>query len=78
MRFRKYHARKNSRFHNLKDLFDRSMDSTDLIASTMSSASRVHNKKHLALLKSVQKLLSVPEVTNLIHPDSGAKSDMEE
>lgn len=58
-----------SRLNNLEDLFNRSMDSSDPIASTMSVESRLHRKKYMALPKAVQKLLSVSEVTNVSYTD---------
>lgn len=76
--YRRYHSRKNSRLNNLEDLFNRSMDFTDPVVSTMSVESRLREKKHLALPKAVQKLLSVPEVTNVSHTDLELESDIEE
>lgn len=76
--YRRYHGRKNSQLNNLEDLFNRAMDSTDPIASTMSIGSRLRMKKHLTLLKAVRKLLSVSEVTNVSQIDLELESDTEE
>jgi len=54
--YRRYHGKKNSRLNNLEDLFNRSLDSTDPIGSTMSVESRLRKKNHLVLPKVVQKV----------------------
>lgn len=72
--YRQYHSRKNSRMNNLEDL-NRTMDSTDPIASTMSIESRLRNEKHLNIPKAVQNLLA--QVINVSDIDVELESDTE-
>lgn len=56
------HARKDSREHNISDVFNRAMDSSDPFLSSICLKNRHSAKKHLQLPREVISLLKIPDV----------------
>ncbi|XP_036322559.1 uncharacterized protein LOC118736614 [Rhagoletis pomonella] len=54
------HARKNSRENNMKDVFDRAMDSSDPLLSSMHLSKRIYSKKKQTFPPEVVALLKSP------------------
>lgn len=60
------YARKCSRVANLTDVFNRAMDTSDPIISSISLEKRLNKRQRLALPSEVIDLLDVPEPTNSV------------
>lgn len=60
--FREFHSRKHNRIANLTDVFNRALDSSDPILSTMCLNSRSRKRKRLSLPEAVRNLLLIPTV----------------
>jgi len=58
---RQFHARKTSRKHNLEDIFNRAMDTSDPIISSINLASRIRSQKKLPLPSEVIDMLMEAE-----------------
>lgn len=56
------HARKDSREHNLMDVFNRAMDSSDPILSSICLTNRASAQKRLPLPREVLYLLKIPNI----------------
>jgi len=83
--FRQFHSRKHDRKSNLADVFYRTMDTSDVIISSMSLQMRLRQKKLLSLPKEVKDLLVMPEVDRnedkertTSNPDDDCHTDEEE
>jgi len=59
--FRQFYSRKHDRKSNLADVFHRTMDTSDVIISSMSLQMRLRQKKLLPIPKEVKDLLAVLE-----------------
>src|ERR1700684_3259401 len=68
-----FHARNTSRKENLKDVFNRAMDSSDPYISSMSLNLRQYTRKRKPLPKKVIDLLEEPEI-----PQTAARQLFEE
>jgi len=55
---RLHHSRNNSRLHSLADVFDRAMDTSDSIISSLNLSRRIKKHKNLSLPIGVKQLLS--------------------
>lgn len=58
--YRCYHSRKHNRTANLTDVFNRIMDTSDPIISSLSLDSRIQKKKQLPLPEEIRNLLAIP------------------
>ena len=59
---REFHARKNSRINNLEDVFNRAMDTSDPVISSISLQYRLKRRHKLTLPSEVIAMLSPPQV----------------
>lgn len=59
--FRLFHSRKCSRLATIEDVFNRIMDTSDPIISTLNLNLRIHKKQHKAIPKEVIHLLDIPK-----------------
>ena len=60
--YREMHARKNSRVNTLTDVFNRALDTSDPIISSVSLRTRLSKKHMTSLPVEVIRLLSSPEL----------------
>ena len=79
-RDREFHARKNSRINNLEDIFNRAMDTSDPVISSISLQYRL-KRWHKLTLPSVIAMLSPPQVliaspTSAINLVASSEDDM--
>lgn len=59
---RLYHARKTSRQHNLEDMFNRAMDTSDPIISSINLDKRISRQRKLNLPSEVVEMLKQPQL----------------
>ena len=59
---REFHAKKNSTINNLEDIFNRAMDTSDPVISSISLQYRLKRRQNLTLPSEVIAVLSQPQV----------------
>lgn len=74
--YRRDHARKLSRIANLKDIFNRAMDTSDPIISSLAINTRLQKREQLPLPTEVIKLLAIP--TDHVPSTSNMEQDEDE
>ncbi|KAI8125494.1 hypothetical protein CVS40_4198 [Lucilia cuprina] len=71
------HARKDSRVHNITDVFNRAMDSSDPLLSSIYIKKRHSAKRKLQLPREVISLLKIPEVPEYQLPSTSSATENE-
>ncbi|XP_011872388.1 PREDICTED: uncharacterized protein LOC105564550 [Vollenhovia emeryi] len=78
--FREFHSRKHSRIANLTDMFNRALDSSDPVLSTMCLNSRIRKRKQLSLPHAVRNLLltlNVQSTTSEAHAEEVEAAELD-
>ncbi|CAH0396001.1 unnamed protein product [Bemisia tabaci] len=59
---REHHARKDTRTHNLADVFNRAMESSDPLLSSLGLCERIKKRRHKRFPKALHALLQEPQI----------------